>query len=277
MSEAKPLTERQLLFRSVDRRLLKGRFALWRHSTGLGEVRRILAMTRRPILLGGSGRSGTTLLLSVLSAHPNIYAIAGETGAFCPTGYNNRPDFDAEFRIEQIYDRLLADDETRNTLRWCEKTPKNVQFIGRQLAYFGPGARCINLVRDGRDVVTSVHPEAPSRYWVAPQRWVDDVSAGQRLESHPQVLTVKYEDLVTGYEAVLRTICDFLGEEFHPALMQYPESARIRTDDAWFGPATTIHPKSIQRWQDEQHAEVVEQLIAMPRAVELLRHYDYLQ
>ncbi len=35
-----------------------------------------------PIIIGGCGRSGTTLLLSILGSHPNIQAIKDETGLF---------------------------------------------------------------------------------------------------------------------------------------------------------------------------------------------------
>ena len=40
-------------------------------------------LTRPPVIVGGCERSGTTLLLSILSSHPAIQAIPVETWAFC--------------------------------------------------------------------------------------------------------------------------------------------------------------------------------------------------
>jgi hypothetical protein len=45
----------------------------------------LTSLPQKPIIIGGCARSGTTLLLSVLSCHPNIYAIPDETYTFCPT------------------------------------------------------------------------------------------------------------------------------------------------------------------------------------------------
>lgn len=44
-------------------------------------------MTRRAILIGGCGRSGTTVLNGLLSCHPQVHTVDIETSAFCPTAY----------------------------------------------------------------------------------------------------------------------------------------------------------------------------------------------
>ena len=51
-------------------------------------VHPVLQIPQTPILIGGCGRSGTTLLLSLLSAHPRIRAVSRqgrnlETDAMC--------------------------------------------------------------------------------------------------------------------------------------------------------------------------------------------------
>jgi hypothetical protein len=216
-------------------------------------------------------------MLSILSAHPRVYVIQEETHAFCPEAYSNNPNLNAEIRVERIYKSLLNSKMPEACTRWCEKTPKNVHSIDRILRFFGKEARFVNMVRDGRDVVTSIHPGAPSRYWVPSERWVFDVSAGLMFESHPQVLTVKYEDLVSNSVDVLRKTCEFIGEKFDPALMEYPASAEIRSDVAWYERATPIHERSVRRWQDDEYAEVVKYLLEMPKALDLLRHYNYIE
>ena len=56
-------------------------------------------MEASPLIIGGCGRSGTTLLLSVLSAHPKVLAIPHETEAFCPGAYGAHVDLQASFEM----------------------------------------------------------------------------------------------------------------------------------------------------------------------------------
>jgi len=58
---------------------------------------RKLSRTRRPIVIGGCARSGTSLLLSLLSCHPQIIAIPVETQTLCPTAYYPRPNLQVRF------------------------------------------------------------------------------------------------------------------------------------------------------------------------------------
>ncbi|MCI0698683.1 sulfotransferase [candidate division KSB1 bacterium] len=249
--------------------------------TSREKARRILALGRRPVVIGGCGRSGTTLLLSILSCHPKIFAIDIETVALCPDGYgadglyNQSPDLTVPFRFEKIYQYFLERDIPASCERWCEKTPRNVLYFERILRHFGERVRIIHIVRDGRDVITSIHPGHETKFWVTPHRWVMDVAAGRRMENHLQILTIRYEDLVQQYEATVQRICEFIGEEFDTAFLSYPHSARIKESGAWFNPAQAANDKSIGRWKDPKYKEVIDALLQEPMAGELLRHYGY--
>jgi hypothetical protein len=133
------------------------------------------------------------------------------------------------------------------------------------------------MVRDGRDVVTSLHPGHAERFWVTPHRWAMDVAAGRRMENHPQILTIRYEDLVREYEMTMRRLCEFIDEEFDAAFLSYPNSARIKESGAWFNPAQATNDKSIGRWKDSQYNEIIDALLQEPMASELLRHYGYMK
>ncbi len=273
------------------RRLLKSlswQRANWRATLELyrraawPQARRIRQLSRRPIVIGGCGRSGTTLLLSILSCHPHLFAIDIETTALCRDGYgadglyNRTPDLDAPFELGRIYGYLREHEIPASCTRWCEKTPRNVIYFGRILQHFGKRVRLIHLVRDGRDVVTSVHPNDPTRYWVSPHRWVMDVTVGRRWENHPQVLTVRYEELVRDYETTMRRLCRFIEEDFTDAFLRYPDTARVKESIAWFKPAQKMNDRSIGRWQEEKHAAALAAFEREPGALELLRHYGYL-
>lgn len=230
---------------------------------------------REPIVIGGCGRSGTTLLLSVLSAHPEIFAIPVETLAFCPTGYRPEPDLEAPFQLRRIRRQQLLQEIPSRSRRWCEKTPRNVLYFRRILDHFGGKVRLIHLVRDGRDVVTSRHPTDPGRTWVSPRRWIDDVAAGRDLEEHPAVLTLRYEDLVHRFEDTATELCQFLGEPLAPELLAWHEHATVRTNVAWSGGVKPLHRDSVARWRRPEWSEVVDELVDDPLARELLDHYGY--
>ena len=261
---------------SVDRRWLRRRLWLWR-ATDWANFRRIDAMTRRAILIGGCGRSGTTVLNGLLSCHPEVQTIDIETSAFCPTAYTDDVDLDAEFQLDRLYRRLVRIEIRPSCTRWSEKTPKNVLFAQRALDYLGPGARFIHIVRDGRDVVTSRHRRAPERYWVSPERWIRDVEAVRSLEAHPRVWTVRYEDLVHDLEGELRSLCGFLGLPFDERMLGYPETARVPRSEGWTPRLRPISNSSVGRWREPEHTSVVEALMSDPRAVSLLVHYGYLE
>ena len=61
---------------------------------------------RAPISIGGAPRSGTTLLLSVLSAHPSLFAINHETFAFCPRATDPEFATPEDFELQRVYTPL---------------------------------------------------------------------------------------------------------------------------------------------------------------------------
>lgn len=73
---------------SLDRKYNQGRFFLIKNGMLGSDLAKITAMNKNPLFIGGGGRSGTTLLLSLISVHPDIYAIPYETRAVSPGGCN---------------------------------------------------------------------------------------------------------------------------------------------------------------------------------------------
>ena len=229
----------------------------------------------RPVVIGGCGRSGTSLLLSILSSHPGVTAIPHETQLLCPGAYwpsdgrVSPPDVGGLFReLSQLPVSAVS-------VAWCEKTPRNVQNFGAIIDVFGGSARLIHIVRDGRDVVLSRHPRSPEEFWVSPERWTADVRAGLQFQSHPQVLTLHYEDLVTDLRNSCQTLCRFLHLEYDDRLERYPQFARMVESDAWFGSARPVDVSSIGSWKRRENATRVQQLLDCPDALPLLKELGY--
>jgi hypothetical protein len=265
-------------------------------------------LVTRPIFIVGAGRSGTTLLRSLLSAHSRI-SIAPEThfmkravdeGGF---GRDAPADFDAfwsrytsalrfkDLAIDADRCRELIDQQGEHTFRSVfravltaygervgkgrigEKTPGHVHFLSELLEWF-PDARVLVLQRDPRAVVAS-QLRTP---WVASRRVSPSLRKGLFIgkrayevafyaddwatiyekvvptwDADPRIMILSYEALVADAESALRTICDFLGESFEPAL------TNNRTNDTVPVAAGTPEIKDDlwRRWRSEHHTQTL--------------------
>ncbi len=235
----------------------------------------ILRLDRHPVIIGGCGRSGTTLLQAVLSCHPAMVAVAEETRAFCPGGYLPTPTLQAPFKFTKLYHQLIRCEVPDDAMGWCEKTPKNILYFQRILRFFGERVRLIQIVRDGRDVVVSRHPADPAKFWVTPRRWVTDVRAGLQWTDHPRVLTIRYEDLIEAYASTVRRLCRFIGIPVVPGFDDFPRHARLRRNAAWSGPVRPLYKETMGAWKHPANQERIADLLATPGAEELLHHYGY--
>jgi len=240
------------------------------YKTGNFNKFRIIKMVAdNPIIIGGCARSGTTLLLSILSSHPGIHAIPYESNIF-----NTRPYLLRHIKLITLYKYILKNNLKDINLSLCEKSPRNVLSIDDILEYFDENVKIINIVRDGRDVVTSVHPINPDKYWVLPKRWVCSLNKGRLYENHPQLLTVRYEDLITDFNTVLTKICKFVNIEFTCSIKEYYNNSTISNIHGI--KVAAPYKDSIGRWKLEKHKDIVDELLSDERAVELLKYYKYL-
>jgi hypothetical protein len=194
---------------------------------------------RAPIILGGAPRSGTTLLLAVLGSHPSIYSIDYETASLHP-----------RVRPLKLLKFLLLESKTelrripKEKTRFCEKTPGNVLQGSEIIDLFHGEVKIINIFRDGRDVVTSRHPLRPEEFWVKIETWCHYVERGLALDHFPQVMSIRYEDLVAEPEETLKRVCSFLGEEFDGRMLTHHEHTNVTSNLAWFGSGDRIKMES---------------------------------
>jgi tetratricopeptide (TPR) repeat protein len=187
-----------------------------------------------PVFIVGCGHSGTSLMLAMLGNHPRFHPIPKESALFLRT----------DATINRTFAQWDQDCANQGKARWVEKTPPHIFQILRFLA-FRPHSRFLLMLRDGRDVICSLkvrqgYKQLQDRI----DRWIYDNLAGQPYWQHPQVKVVKYEDLVADPENELRTVCQFLGEDYSPALLDYH-----KTEHRWYSDKI-VKPEVIKTHQD---------------------------
>lgn len=109
--------------------------------------------------------------------------------------------------------------------RWGDKRPAYLTNVGAIRALF-PTAQLVTIVRDGRDCAASLK-EMPwqRRKDIASlaAQWAYNVDCGRRAARKlpaDSYYELRYEDLVAEPATQLRKLCDYLGEEFEPAMTE---------------------------------------------------------
>jgi hypothetical protein len=239
-----------------------------------------------PIVLGGCGRSGTTLLRMMLDSHRRI-CCGPESSVFRrraldPAALAERfglPQAD----VQSLYDRArsrpgfieafaaLCMQKTGKS-RWAEKTPRNIGRIGEIFRSF-PEARFVHVLRDGRDVACSLrtHPRhrveggklVPLDTWKpiagCARRWRDDIEGSRPFWSDPRFYTVRYEDLVLDPRPVLEKLMAFLGEPWDEAMLAHAGAGSPFRDVTRFAQnpeaLAAVSTASLSRWQRDLDAK----------------------
>jgi len=108
--------------------------------------------------------------------------------------------------------------------RWGDKRPGYYQYIRALLRMF-PNAQIVHLIRDGRDCVASLQamPWFTQDFYAAVCTWIEAIDDGQRAARQlpaDAYFELRYERLVADPAARLAELCDFLGEDYNPAMAE---------------------------------------------------------
>lgn len=237
----------------------------------------------------GSPRSGTTFLGQSLGAQPGFVDLSEVTPlkAALP-GLVDASEDEAARRIRQILERVRRLALARR-LRAVEQTPEMSFFVSAALQAY-PSARAVHIVRDGRDVVSSLiergwlkadQEEADdaglrygshARFWVEQERaeefrgageatraawaWRRYVTAARR--STERTLEIRYESLVADPAATAADLAAHLGSDPGPLA----EALAL------------VHGRSVGRWREALSADQVAEV--EQEAGALLRELGYL-
>lgn len=211
-------------------------------------------MCERPFYVIGVGRSGTTLLRVMLDEHSRL-AIPGEapwvTSVDPSAGVRGilaHPRF-GEWELDpaavmaaverhqpetwpDLIDTLFcAVAARRSKPRWGDKTPSHIDHLAKLARWF-PDAAFVHIIRDGRAVAASLaeQPWGPRNAMAGAFYWRHAVSRARRIGRRlgHRYHEVRLEDLVADPEQALGAICTFLGEDYEPAMLEYPRTVRAK-------------------------------------------------
>lgn len=264
-----------------------------------------------PFFIVGSARSGTTLLRLILNAHPEV-AVPPES-RFVVELWRGSDTVEVEDFLSRLAGhkrfetwelpleavrhelgsstRVSYADAIRATFHayarvhgkslWGDKTPRYVENLDL-LAELFPEAKFVHLIRDGRNVALSYAnvPFGPKTVGKAAQLWATRVKAGReagpRLGSE-RYFEVLYEDLVEDAAGETKDICEFLGLEFDPGMMDYTEKARgsVLPRASMYNPHVTEPPqKNVRTWETSMPPGQVEIFEAVAGDVLSLLGYE---
>lgn len=166
----------------------------------------------------GCSRSGTTAVQFAMIAFRDVLIANGETSANYPY---LRPLLDhLRERDGWLKPAMLI---TKRNPGWHR--PADVAALVRRVQRDGVGV--IHLVRDPRDVMSSVHVKAADAPYVTPELWLQSIQAAETVRaSMPnsgRYLTLRYEDFVLDSRKVESELSSSLGLQLRPGVRSVAE------------------------------------------------------
>ncbi|MEG4306377.1 sulfotransferase [Microcoleus sp. D3_18a_C4] len=206
------------------------------------------------IFLVGSPRSGTTMLQSLLAAHPEVISfpeskffhyllykkfarkLPGRMEAFFKDEIN-RPELLQDFDDSQtvatkvswfvgVLDGLAAE---QNKSIWLEKTPEHIYFI-EDIQRFLPDAKFIHILRNSMDTIASLHEATRNSHdlwgpgWDLNHcihRWKEAMLISHKYAKKSNHILVKYEEILDNKVKKLEELCDFMEIEYDDRMLKF--------------------------------------------------------
>lgn len=188
-----------------------------------------------PVFVLGTPRCGSTLLRMLLDSHSQIRApqemyvrlLSVKVPKVMAEKAMESLELDQRELEHLLWDRVLHRELVRSGKTvLADKTPFNAHAWER-LAECWPDARFVFLLRNPVAIVDSLARlmkeavrvtrtiEKEEREVLSHAKAVDAARRG--LPGH----TMRYEDLVSDPEAALRSLCEFIGVDFEPGMLEY--------------------------------------------------------
>ena len=98
---------------------------------------------------------------------------------------------------------------------------------------------------------------------------------GLIFKNHPQVLTVRYEDLILDFISTMKVVYEFINLNIPETLHTWEETTNIRRSKHWDKPVQDLYHSSIGRWKNPEFNTRIEKFLKHPHAVRLLKTLGY--
>lgn len=220
-----------------------------------------LGVEMNPVFLIGAERSGTTLLRLMLNGHPEIswlnefeysvdrissphgwpdleeyYDFLSTHRVFLGTGFEVDKSLDYPDLIASFLKQKQQRDKKPVVGATCHRHYDSI------LRLF-PQAKFVYLLRDPRDVARSnIGMGWAGNMWIGVERWLEaeKLWADMKKELSQDVyVEIRSEELILSPEENLTAICNFIGVDYHPEMMEYPDNTTYSRPD----------PKLTEQWK----------------------------
>jgi Sulfotransferase family len=236
-----------------------------------------------PIVIVGSGRSGTTLLSAMLNAHSQVFGgpetdLLTDHESFYPDLVADRLGLDkarvhelartSDNRWQFVEQALRTVRLEKSVTRVAIKSPTYTFRISDILTVF-PNAQILCICRDGRDVAVSMRRYSKNiqlRYDATfsddrglsidycANTWRTFVNAFRHYERDDRCMLVRYEDLVSRPCEIVKAVCEFLRLPFEISMLQHHQAGVQGRQDLQLphllGVTQPLHQDSVGEWRN---------------------------
>jgi hypothetical protein len=220
----------------------------------------------RGIYIQGCARSGNTLIRELCGS------------AFQGVELVKLTKDTAECSLAHLISLLPQTGSADKTVRVASRNYENSLAMDRDLLRANPQVKVLWMLRDPRDILTSIHANQPDKYYVTPDRLIKSLQLYQQFEKEPQVLVVRYEELVGNPDAMQARIAESchltVSRPFREAYKFFPKfHENVRAMHS----IRPIDTKSVQKWRSNpvHQKHLAETLAAHPEIIPLARQCGY--
>lgn len=196
------------------------------------------------ILVLGAGRGGTSLIASLLDAHPKLeIALEAYAQKHLVSGANGTNESELKIRLKEFLVACEKDASQSHFPTWGNKiTTEQLGFleqwteaqIAKNIVYkkLLKDKKLIFITRDGRSCIQSKMRRTNCDLETALNYWKHSVNYLMflRAQADVQLHSLKFENLVANPEKELREVCEFLQLEYNPIMLSGTGSNRIHSD-----------------------------------------------
>jgi hypothetical protein len=233
---------------------------------------------RGPLFVVGANGTGTTLLRLMLDSHPHL-AIPAETGflrlakahrwvpywARGGSWYGSLDLTEDELmaRLAEFYGGLFRDFAARRgKQRWGDKTPFHVWHLDLALRMF-PDATVIGIVRHPGATASSLERRFRRLTHDSLRHWANSTQKllCECMDLGDRGLVLRYEELVSEPERVMRALLERIGEPWSDAVLRHHTAADGPTEVEGFTRAdAAVTADNIDSWERHASADLRQQL-----------------